>query len=109
MWVIRSPSRINRVIAVEILGTGSTAWVEPADVPWVRWEAWAPTFVVGRVLSPDTLIGWNWLLRFRWSIPFAEELVAEALAPVVSGLKLEGMEGGEKTSELIHSIVSPEN
>jgi len=39
-------------------------------------------------------------------------LVAEALAPVVSGLKLEdmeGMEGGEKTSELIHRIVSPEN
>lgn len=59
MWVIRSPSRINRVIAVEILGAGSTAtaWVEPADGPWVRWEAWAPTFVVGRELSLDTPIG----------------------------------------------------
>ena len=45
----------------------------------------------------------------RWPVALPDELVAEALAPVGSGLKLEGMEGGEKTSELIHSIVSPEN
>jgi len=37
MWVIRSPSRINRVMAVEILGAGSiaTAWFEPTGEPWV--------------------------------------------------------------------------
>lgn len=63
MWVMRSPSRMRRVTAVETFGAGAAggaaawlaagagAWVWVTDGPWV-------TIAFG-VFSPDTPSGLN--------------------------------------------------